>query len=479
MLAGKPRLKKQLKLRNLFSLSLGSIIGVGWITVLGAWMTQAGSVGSIFAFIGGGLIMLLIGLCYSEVAGMFPVSGGEVAYLYEMYGVKTSFFAGWFLALNYIGLTAFEAISIGWVLSAMFPSIEGPVIYTILGTDVRLVSLVIGLAMMTFITVVNYRGAKSTAWLQDAMTYTLLLVSAVFIFAGVTSGDTANLQPLFVEIRPGAGIWIGIVAVMATTPFWFAGFDTIPQAMGEKADSSSSKLLPRVISFSIGLALLFYVLVILAATMSAPRSELLAMDLPAAGALESALGSPLMGKVVLFAGLCGLVTTWNAIFFAASRLIFALGRGFMLPPAFAGVHTRFASPAFAILFVGIVGGSLSLLGRNAILPIVNVGAIAMSFVFLLVTIGLLTLRRSRPNQDRPYRVPGGATIPVIAAIGCLGMLIVGLREPWQNGGGTVPIEWVFLAGWGGIGGAFWIAAKRTRESINASERRSLMLEQDP
>ena len=239
-----PGLQRQLKLRNLFSLSFGSIIGVGWITVLGAWMAQAGSVGTIIAFLVGGIVMLMIGLCYAEVAAMYPVSGGEVAYLYEMYGVRTSFLAGWFLALNYIALTGFEAISVGWLLSAMFPGIEGPVMYTVLGTDVHLVGLLAGLAIMVLITAINYRGAKSTASFQDMMTYALLLVSAVFIIAGIAWGDPANLEPHLVEIRPGAGVWIGILAVMATTPFWFSGFDTIPQAMGEKAVTSSSRLLP-------------------------------------------------------------------------------------------------------------------------------------------------------------------------------------------------------------------------------------------
>ena len=95
------RLSRDLKLINLFTLAFGSIIGVGWITVLGSWLTQAGAVGAILAFVGGGFIMLLIGLCYSEIASMYPVSGGEVAYFYEMYGIEMSFFAGWFLALNF------------------------------------------------------------------------------------------------------------------------------------------------------------------------------------------------------------------------------------------------------------------------------------------------------------------------------------------------------------------------------------------
>ncbi len=155
-----PTLEKELKLRNFFTLSLGTIIGVGWITVLGTWLREAGSLGTVFAFMGGGFFMALIGLCYAEVAAMYPVSGGEVAYAYEIFGLRTSFASGWFLALSYIATVGFEVVSVGWILSALAPGIEGPVLYRVLGDDVHLGSLVLGLGVMALITRINYRGAR-------------------------------------------------------------------------------------------------------------------------------------------------------------------------------------------------------------------------------------------------------------------------------------------------------------------------------
>ena len=125
--AQKAGLKKELKLRQLFSLAFGTIIGVGWVTVLGKWLTQAGSLGAVIAFLAGGLVMIFIGLTYSEMAAMFPVSGGEVAYAYEAYGLKTSFMTGWLLSLTYIGVVVFEVISVGWVAGSLFPALEGRV----------------------------------------------------------------------------------------------------------------------------------------------------------------------------------------------------------------------------------------------------------------------------------------------------------------------------------------------------------------
>ena len=120
-------LKKEIKLRSLFMLAFGTIIGIAWLIVLGSWLSQAGSLGAIIGFVIGGGMMLLIGVCYAEVATMYPVSGGEAAYVYEMYGTGMAFAAGWALAFNYVVVTSFEAISVGWAASALFPGIEGPV----------------------------------------------------------------------------------------------------------------------------------------------------------------------------------------------------------------------------------------------------------------------------------------------------------------------------------------------------------------
>lgn len=216
MINSSKSLKKEIRLRSLFTLSFGTIIGVGWITVLGTWVTQAGPAGAMLGFAGGGLVMLFIGLCYAEVATMYPVSGGEVAYVYEMYGTKLAFAAGWLLAFNYIAVTSFEAISVGWVLSALFPGFGGPVLYTVLGQDVQLWSLALGLAIMAVITLVNCLGSGLTAIFQDVMTFGLLLASTAFVIAGAFLGDAANLKPAFSE-HSGAALF-GVMAVFVPSP---------------------------------------------------------------------------------------------------------------------------------------------------------------------------------------------------------------------------------------------------------------------
>jgi len=470
-------LRRDISLRALFSLAFGTIIGVGWITVLGSWLSGGGAVGAILAFLGGGAIMLAIGLCYAEIAGMIPVSGGEVAYVYEAWGMRASFAAAWLLAFSYISLTSFEAVSIGWIASALVPGLEGPVLYRVMGYDVHAWSLALGLVVMATITVINLRGGGTAAGFQELMTYALLAATVVFVSAGLLNGTPAHLEPWFAGATPRAAL-VGVLGVMATTPFWFGGFDTIPQAMGELRSGSRLSLLPVVMVLAIGLAAVFYVLVILTAAMSLPRAELLALDLPVAGALEAALGSAALGKVVLFAGLCGLITTWNAIFFAATRLLFALGRGHMIPHAFARVHPRFGSPATAVLFVGAVGSVGALFGRTAIGVIVSASSATAALVFALVVLAVGRLRRRDPERPRPFRVPGGRPVIALAATASMGLFVTALYDPWQAAGGRLPNEWIVLIVWIAVGGLFFRMARRVRVEVSEQERRFLVLGED-
>ena len=401
-----PVLTKAVGLRQLFALAFGSIIGVGWIVALGVWLGQAGSLGAMAGFLGGGTLIVLIGFCYAEAATMFPVAGGEVAYAYEMYGTDLSFLTGWLLLFSYIAVLPFESISVGWILSALFPGFEGPVLYRVLGEEVRAGSLGAGLAIMGVIVYVNYRGVRSMARVQELLTFGLIGISLVFVAVGLVQGDTANLQPHFVLDEEGT-VWLGILAVFGTAPFWFAGFDTIPQAMGEKAEDAPIRLVARVILLSVAAALVFYLLVILVAAMALPRGELLALELPVAGAFEAAFGSPLLAKLVLTAGLFGILSTWNAMFYAASRVVFALGRAHMISAGFGDIHAEHHTPWRAVLFVGLIAALGTFAGRGAILPIVNSSGAVFGLVFFLICLGVLRLRRLRPDHRRPYRAPGG------------------------------------------------------------------------
>jgi len=164
----------------------------------------------------------------------------------------------------------------------------------------------------------------------------------------------------------------GIAAVFITAPVFIAGFNVIPQVMEEKAEQTSLRMVGQVILLSIGGALIFYLLVILSASMSTPWQELITLELPAAGAFKAAFRSPFVAKTVLFAALCGIITTWNTVFISSSRVIFALGRARIIPPIFGRIHPVFGAPSIAVIFVGVIAFFGVFLGRSMIQRIYHI-----------------------------------------------------------------------------------------------------------
>ena len=468
------KLKGELSTRQIFSLGFGTIIGVGWVIVLGEWLGQAGPVGAAGAFLAGGLLMVMVGLCYAEMASLIPASGGEVAYTYEVFGAGPCFAVGWLLLLVWVATTTFEAISVGWIASALVPASEGPALYWSLGAPVHLGSLLLGLGGMLLLTLLNYRGAKEAARFQEILTLILIVAAAGFVAAGIGWGSVTHLRPFFGENVSGSAL-TGMLAVFVAAPFWLGGFSVIPQVMEERAPGTSSRLAARMIVLSIALAAAFYALVILSAAMTTPWRDLLDLELPAAGAFQIAVDSPVMAKVVLGVALLGLITTWNAVFIAGSRVLFALGRARLLPAWFSRVHPVHGTPATAVVFIGVLGSVGIFLGRNAIVPIVNVGAVGMCVAYLVTCLGVVQMRRRRPGQSSPYRVPGGSVTALAAAAACLVLLGIAFVRPYTSGESVFPLEWIYLAVWGGLGLILWVTARDIRNGVTEEQRRNLIL----
>jgi amino acid transporter len=480
MTAGASRpteLKRALGGVQFLAMGLGKVVGVGWLVVLGSWLTQAGPLGVILAFAAGGLAISMIGLCYAEMAAMRPVAGGEVPWVFEVFGTKMAFAIGWAIALITVAVTAFEAISVGWIVGTLVPGIEGRTLYTALGEPVRLGSLLLGVGGTIALTILNYRGVRPAAGLQDVATYVKLAICALFITAGIAMGDVDNMRPLFQGDSAGSA-FRGFLAVFVTASFWYSGFQIIPQMMEERAVGASVTRAAKMIVLCLAIALVFYCGVVLAASMAMPWKQLAATPLPVASAFEVALASPWLAKAVLVSALLGLVTVWNATFLTASRILFALGRGRILHPAFARLHPRYGVPVVPILITGILGTAATFLGRNAIEPIVNLGGMVYAFSFLLIALAVIRLRRTRPHDPRPYRIPGGLLVPVLAAVLAGTMMLVSIQQQYRRSPDGIPLEWMLLVGWGLLGVGAWIGGRRVRASIDDAERRALMLPLD-
>jgi len=468
------RLAKTLTGLQLFLMAFGAAIGVGWIIVAGEWLNQAGPLGTTVGFLAGAAVIGLVCLCYGELASLFPVAGGEIVYCHEIYGPGTGFLVGWFLALGYLAVTTFEAISIGWVAGALFPGIEGPTIATINGSPLRLGSAVLGLLGTWLLVWVNYRGVRHAARLQDWMTWGLVVASLGFIAAGIIGGDVANLRPLF-QTGAGGSILPGILAVFLVTPNWLGGFAFIPQLMEEQAPGSPPRRAVMAMVLQVVLAALFYSLVTIATSMAVPWLSLAGKPLPVAEAFRVAFGSDLAARLVLFTGFLGLITTWNAVLIGASRVLFALGRARMIHARFGALSAGSGAPAFALLFAGMVSVAGILLGRRALLPLLTVTAISQAAAFVLVSVGVVKLRRTRPELHRPYRVPGGIPVALLATAGASAALYLAIAEPYRARTSGIPLEWWVLTGWGLLGFGFWTASSRHRNGLTDAERRRLLL----
>ena len=224
----RPQLKKGIGKAGMFSLAFGAMIGVGWVTAMGSWLSNAGPLGAAIAFTLGGLLMLAIGLCYAEVTAALPLSGGEVAYAYKAFGTSKSFIVGWFLVFGYLSVSAFEAVSISKVLSYLIPAMDYWQIYSVNGSPIYFSHIVLSAVFVLLISAVNYTGIKNSAKFQVGLTILFIGLTFVFVIAGLIMGNWDNLNPLFSSTTTGS-ITAGVAMVLVTVPFWFVGFDTLAQ----------------------------------------------------------------------------------------------------------------------------------------------------------------------------------------------------------------------------------------------------------
>ena len=460
-------------------MSFATIVGVGWMIILGDWLQKGGPLGAMIALLAAGGVMMLVGLCYAEVSTSIPSSGGEMAYAYEAFGLRTSFIAGWLLALIWISAASFEALSAGWITGILFPALRHSTLYMVHGVSVFTGALIFSLVGTAFLTTMNYHGTAGSARFQELLTWSKIGISALLIVAGIAWGKTENLKPLIAAVAPGSAKWTGVLAVFVAAPFWLAGFNSPAQVIEEKRPETSYLRVARAILLSIAVASIFYALVILACSMAAPWQGLISLEFPAARAISAALHSEVGAKLVLLSGLVGLLATWNATLVAGSRVLFALGRAHMIHQYFGRVHPLHGTPSNAVVFSGAVSTIGILLGRGMISPIVNLDSSCLVFLYVLVSVAMIRLRIVQPDRKRPYRIRAGYAIAVMSAVATGFMLAESLYLPYASKPGVIPAEWITLIVWAALGYAAWTRSSSTRKELNEPERRQIILGLEP
>ncbi len=434
---------------DVLALAFGAMVGWGWVVLAGTQVQQGGTLGAALAFAAGGFAIFLISLTYAELCAAMPKTGGEHVYSYRALGLVGSFVCTWAVVLGYVAVTAFEAVALPTVLEYLVPNYQIGHLWTIAGWDVTLSWALTGSAGAVFMTWINYRGVSFSAAMQKIFVFALALAGVMLIVGSVFTGEVANTSPQFVG---GFGGWM---SVLVMTPFLLVGFDVIPQA-AEEIDLPHRSI-GKVLLLSVAMAVIWYILIIVAVSLMLDPAALETTELAPADALAAVVGGSWGGKFLVFAGLCGILTSWNAFFIGGSRAVYAMAHSGMLPKFLAKMHPEYRTPTNAILLIGALAAVAPFLGRSALVWFVDAGGFGIVIAYLLVAISFLVLRRTEPDMPRPYVVPKGETVGWAAVV--LGGALAVLYLPGMPSALVWPAEWLIVALWSLVGLGFWMQAR--------------------
>ncbi len=441
-----------LKRREVLALAFGAMIGWSWVALAGTWLVSAGSLGAIVAFLIGGAVIAFIGLTYAELASAMPQVGGEHAYSLRALGPGASFVCTWAIVFGYVSVVAFEVVALPTVMEYLFPGLKAGYLWTVAGYDVYLSWVLIGVAGSLVMTAVNVVGIKTAGIVQTAVTLVILFAGVVVVSGALFNGSTANMQPLEV-----GGI-NGMLTVLVMVPFLLVGFDVIPQA-AEEIDLPYREI-GIVLVASVIMAVAWYVLIVLAVALSLDNTALDSASLATADAGTAAWGRPVIGKLVVVAGIAGILTSWNAFLVGGSRAIYALAEAGAMPRFLGRLHPRFNTPANAIVLVGVLTVFAPLFGRQTLIWLVDAGGLGIVVAYAMVALSFIVLRKREPEMPRPYRVRYGSLVGYAAFSLALGMMILYL--PGSPSALVWPHEWMILLSGAAVGAVFYVWARISR-----------------
>ena len=445
---------------DILVIAFGAMIGWGWVINSGDWITTAGFAGSIIAMLIGGVMVFFVGLTYAELTSAMPQCGGEHVFSYRAMGPTGSFVCTWMIILGYVATSAFEATALPTVITYLFPEFNQVYLYSIAGKDIYLTTILLGVGVAVLITFINIRGAKTAAILQTVLTAIIAIAGILLVVGSAVNGDGANITGQMWE--SGTGTTLGSVfKVACMTPFLFIGFDVIPQAAEEI--NVPYKKIGKIMLLSIFLAVAWYLLIIFAVCYIMPQSaiaqEMSSQNgLVSAKAIEIAFRSPLMGKVLIIGGLCGIITSWNSFLMGGSRALYSMGESLMIPKMF-GKLGKHKTPEAAIILCGIACVVAPFFGRGVLVWLVDAASFGCVIAYMFVSISFCILRKKKPEMERPYKVKAGRFVGVMA------VLMAGFRTllyivPASFSAALVWQEWVVVGIWLALGVFFYFYSKK-------------------
>ena len=445
---------------DILVIAFGAMIGWGWVVSSGNWIDSGGVLGAAIAFAIGGIMIFFVGLTYAELTAAMPQCGGEHVFSYRAMGSTGSFICTWAIILGYVSVACFEACAFPTIITYLCPGFLKGYLYTVAGFDVYASWLIVAIVIAFLIMIININGAKTAAVLQTVLTCIIGGAGIILIVASVVTGSVDNLQgQMFVGNGTGEAMK-SIIKVAVITPFFFIGFDVIPQAAEEI--NVPLKKIGKMMILSVVLAVVFYSLVILAVGYILNPAEIIESQqgtgLVTADAMAKAFGTKIMAKVIIVGGMCGIITSWNSFLLGGSRAMYSMAESYMIPPFFAKLHPKHKTPINSLILIGVLTMLAPFAGRKMLVWISDAGNFGCCVAYCMVALSFIILRKKEPDMPRPYKVPAYRFFGTMAVI-MSGFMVAMYCIP-GSGGSLIAQEWGIVLAWCALGVVFFVFCKK-------------------
>ncbi len=453
-------LKREIGPLNLMSIGIAAVVGAGIFVVTGTAAAKHAGPAVIISFIIAGIVAALSALCYSELASMIPLAGSTYSYAYASMGLTVAWIIGWDLLVEYLFGAAnvasgwsgyFTALLGGWGIH-LPDSLTTSTIAD--GKDGGILN-VPAMVLIGLISLVLYLGSRLSAGATTLFVFIKLATLALFVGVGLTAINVDNLTP-FVPPNTGefgAFGWSGVLTAAGTVFYSYISFDAVCTAAQEARNPR--RTVPIGVLGSLGVATVLYILVgfVLVGLVS---YTMLNVGDPLSVALDHA-GLEWVARIVDVGATIGLAASVMALLYAQTRIMMRMSEDGMLPKLFGKVSGKTHTPSGAILICGVIGMIMTgTLPTSILTELISIGTL---LAFIIVSGAVIVLRRTRPDLKRPFKVPGGATIPVLSILASFGIML------------SLPFDtWLRLIVWLAIGMVIFYAYSRKRAQAVIEER---------
>lgn len=428
------RLCRCLTRLDLIVLGVAQIIGAGIFVIAGVGVQVAGP-GIIVSFLLSGLVAMLAALCYAEMAAMQPVAGGAYSYAYAVFGEVFAWVIGWDLILEY-GMGAATA-AVGWsfylqaFLKEMQITLPAWAAGAASGQEGGLINLPAALIVVLLTCILMLR-TRTNALVARLLVFFKVGILVLVALVGMLYVKPENWFPLAPKGT------FGIIQGASLVFFAYLGFDVVAVTAEEARDPQRD--VPWGIIGSLFICSTLYLAATLVLVGMAPYEQISA-EAPFSTIFQQ-VGLTWMAGLVGVGALAGITSVLFTLLLAQPRILFAMGRDGLLPPWTARLHRRFQTPHLTTLACGLlVAASAAFTPIHKLAFLCNIGTL---FAFLVVCLGVFTLRWTRPAAHRPFRIPAGKLVSLLGAAASLALM---LSMPWDS--------WLRLLLWLALGLAIY------------------------